>query len=271
MPAKNKSGRKFIEVSPPVETTNVSDIPQANRLEPVEGVIVLIDASGMKGIWNREDPFTVLKRWQEAKNNIFVAVRGLGTDLEFHGYDQRKLKFDAFSDTIIISSPITSGGVGNKGPKPFWQAIMLTGRMLMGLYRNSVSDDFFFRGCVSTGEFFRSKDMIIGPAIDEAAEYYGLPEWSGISCAPSASKKLTHAKEMGVSLENSFIQYDIPLKGGLEKNGWALNWPLHPHVTEKYVRHILYEKVRSTKGISEYFKFKNTLAFFDFVTASKYS
>jgi hypothetical protein len=42
--------------------------------------------------------------------------------------------------------------------------------------------------------------MIIGPAVDEAAEYYRLPEWSGISTCPSASKILTDAEEMKASL-----------------------------------------------------------------------
>ncbi len=44
--------------------------------------------------------------------------------------------------------------------------------------------------------------MIIGPAVDEAAEYHGLPEWSGISTCPSASKILTDAEEMEASISD---------------------------------------------------------------------
>jgi hypothetical protein len=32
--------------------------------------------------------------------------------------------------------------------------------------------------------------MIIGPAIDEAAQYYKLPEWIGVSASPTAHRVL---------------------------------------------------------------------------------
>ncbi|HZI71491.1 MAG TPA: hypothetical protein VFD60_10060 [Nitrososphaeraceae archaeon] len=48
----------------------------------------------------------------------------------------------------------------------------------------------------------RSENMIIGPAVDEAAENHGLPEWSGISTCPSASKILTDAEEMEASISD---------------------------------------------------------------------
>lgn len=116
--------------------------------------------------------------------------------------------------------------------------------------------------------------MIIGPAIDEADEYYTLPEWSGISTSPGASKVLTDAKEMAASLYHYFIPYDIPLKNSTERNGWALNWPMGEDdykSDNNQLRQILYEKAKRTNGISEYFKMKNTLEFFDSVTSTNYT
>jgi hypothetical protein len=136
--------------------------------------------------------------------------------------------------------------------------------------RVSILHHFYFRGCLSAGIFYRSKNMIIGPAVDEAAEYYRLPEWTGISTCPSASKILTDAEEMKASSYDFFIQYDIPLKTMIEKKGWALNWPKSRSKdqtqTEK-VRQILYDESRMVNGISAYFKIKNTLDFYDWVTS----
>ena len=52
------------------------------------------------------------------------------------------------------------------------------GELLSKLFRQSILHRFFFRGCMSARRFYRSENMIIGPAVDEAAEYHTLPEWS---------------------------------------------------------------------------------------------
>jgi hypothetical protein len=71
---------------------------------------------------------------------------------------------------------------------------MSMGELLSKLFRVSILSHFYFRGCLSAGRFYRSENMIIGPAVGEATEYYRLPEWSGISTCPSGSKILTDAE-----------------------------------------------------------------------------
>jgi hypothetical protein len=101
-----------------------------------------------------------------------------------------------------------------------------------------------------------------------AAEYYGLTEWSGISTCQSASKILTDSEEMKASLYDFFIQYDIPLKNMIEKNGWALNWPQTKDQAEnEKVRQILYDESRMINGIWAYFKIKIILDFCGWVTS----
>jgi hypothetical protein len=271
IPSKNGTTTSFLPEPKRVEKNileemNILKDVSKDIFEPVEGIIVLIDVLGTKGIWERKDPAQVVNSWAKLKKNFVSEIQSLQTELRSHGFDE-KLGFNAFSDTIIISWPVTSRGVGSdRGRTPIWWAIMLIGKTLSRLIRVSISDDFYFRGCVSAGKFYRTEDMIIGPTIDEADEYYSLPQWSGISCSPSASKVLTDAKEMSASIYNYFIQSDIPLKHGIEKNAWALNWPsAEPNykTANKQLRQILYEKSRSTDGIFEYFKIKNTLNFFD--------
>jgi hypothetical protein len=110
--------------------------------------------------------------------------------------------------------------------------------------------------------------MTIGPAIDEAAEYYLLPEWSGISTSPSASKILNDAEP----LFDCFIQYDIPLKNMTERRGWSLNWvnsKTNTNIPNEKIRQIMYEESTKINDISAYFKIKNTLDFYDYVNSAK--
>ena len=193
-------------------------------------------------------------------------MQSLADELRRHGYLER-LVFAAFSDTIMISLPVKKRSVGSdRGRTPHWWTIMAMGEILIRLFRVSVNRHFYFRGCLSAGRFFRSQNMTIGPAIDEAVEYYILPEWSGISTSPSASKVLTDAEEMNASTYDYFIQHDIPLKGTTEKRGWALNWlksGTDTKISNSKLRQLLYKESMKVNDISAYFKFRNTLDFYD--------
>ena len=83
------------------------------------------------------------------------------------------------------------------------------------------------RGCVSCGTYFRSpNNLFTGPAVDEAAEYYTLPQWIGISAAPSANSVLS--REMPLQPYRNgrmYRRHDIPLRASVEQDAWALNWP----------------------------------------------
>lgn len=252
-------------------TTDSSDNVEAKiAFETVDGVIVLLDALGIKGIWKRKDPAEVLGTWSLLQSEYAKGIESLRAKLRAYG-DLKETKFEAFSDTIMVSLPITKREVGrDSGRNSSWWTIMLIGEWLTDIFRVSIRHNFYFRGCLSAGTFYRSENMTIGPAVDEAAEYYRLPEWSGISTCPSASKILTDAEEMKATMYDFFIHYDIPLKNVIEKNGWALNWPqsqAQDQTGKVNLRQIVYNESRRINDISGYCKIKNTLSFYDWVTS----
>lgn len=55
--------------------------------------------------------------------------------------------------------------------------------------------------------------------------------------------------------------------------GWALNWPKirqgDSSESLANLRKIIYEELKQTKGIDEYFKMKNTINFYDYVNKGK--
>jgi hypothetical protein len=98
--------------------------------EETDGVIVLLDALGVKGIWNRKDPKEVLKTWTAIQTEFDNASRHLQSALQSAGHFE-KLRFEAFSDTIMISLPVKDRGVGaDLGRNPLWWTIMSIGEML---------------------------------------------------------------------------------------------------------------------------------------------
>jgi hypothetical protein len=143
-----------------------------------------------------------------------------------------------------------------------------------------VSDAFFyallkgiyFRGVIAIGKFYQSKTLMIGPAIDEAAEWYTQPEWMGVSTAPSASFGLSRLEDQKADISKWFIKYDIPSKSGPQKAEWALAWPTNPPkdplISEKNltIRGLILDAFANRPiSVTAAQKYKNTLAFFDYV------
>ena len=135
-----------------------------------------------------------------------------------------------------------------------------------------------------------------------AAQSYENAEWIGISASPTASLTLEQEHttdelrnlDASMSTEQAsirfnnlysimkdcFINYDIPTKNGIERNGWALSWPIFYdkgdyYHTQNEVKGVLDEELSYLKyqqsSISNdvYRKFKNTKEFFDFCIKKK--
>ena len=177
------------------------------------GMVAIIDVLGVKGSWKNENGAStpgIHKRW----NDLLRSTRCL---LKGDGLIGRNMTFSAFSDTMFITveersydkALLSFGGI-------MWQAIV-----------HSIREDVPVRGCVSCGDYYRSRDnLFTGPAVDEAAAYYSLPQWIGISAAPSANSALSRAIPRPSHRNNRiYRRHDIPLKTSVEQDAWALNWP----------------------------------------------
>jgi len=179
---------------------------EQSKIEKQFGVVVLLDSLGTKGIWKKKDPEKVVKIWDA----MVEAIRGGG--LKEPGQNKIATKVMAFSDTIIM----THTGSALK------DILSNVGLSMATLIPYGIAYDIFFRGCISVGEFYSSDKIVIGPAIDEAAHYYELPQWIGVSAAPSTYKELEKSSDSFKS--KYFSKWDVPLRNTIEKNGWIINW-----------------------------------------------
>ena len=84
------------------------------------------------------------------------------------------------------------------------------------------------RGCVSYGSYCEGaeRSLFTGRAVDEAARYHALPQWIGVSAAPSANRALSRAIRRRADPRNRlYTRYDIPLGSSVERDAWVVNWP----------------------------------------------
>lgn len=220
-----------------------------------KGIIILLDALGIKGIWKSSSPTTVQRNW----NIVIAKCNSLFIDLKSSDISPT---FNAFSDTIIITT--TGSDMKNLLTK--------TAEALIHTMGFAIKHDIFFRGCISIGEFFPDPNIVIGKAIDDAAQYYEMPEWIGISITPNTHKSINSINFSTEERKKLFVSYDIPLKNTVEKNGLALNWPIHVgNIEEKTddsaegqnqtLIELVEKKIENSDEITVSFKWRNTLNF----------
>jgi hypothetical protein len=245
--------------------------------EFTKGVVVLLDALGTKGIWNRLDPKEIINNWRSVSDDIQKSIvpkhekvrRAWNTaiDKEKVGLPMGGCEVKIFSDTVFITLV---------GEDPI--NVELMGAYLTGPFCRAFLKRIFFRGVVSVGQFYKSETLLLGPAVDEAAEWYAHPNWIGISAAPSAKYLIEQNSNSNKNFEagtlddsDIFVKYDIPLKNGVDKNGWALAWPIHLNEysgDKKYLKDrvvLLQCFAGQSISLEAAPKYKNTLDFFDLV------
>jgi hypothetical protein len=233
-----------------------------------EGVVVFLDALGVKGIWARAEPESVIRSWEDVLRRLHESIEkspkagSVGGTPECLDYN-----IAAFSDTVIITLKCTDDPAAH---------VPLVAKIVSEPFFYALLKGVYFRGVIAIGKFYQSSTLVIGPAIDEAAEWYTQPEWMGVSTAPSASFGLSRLEDQKANISKWFIKYDIPSKSGPQKNEWALAWPRNApkepsisgnHLTARGL--ILNAFANRPISVGAVSKYKNTLAFFDFVTGQE--
>jgi hypothetical protein len=143
-----------------------------------QGAFVLVDCLGFRGIWNRIDPRDLvakLRLLEDAATKRIVPAYG-ATKLSFGPV---KFHLRLLSDTVALSVQYE--------PRPDKAATEYQKNLLVSMACASaselaavfMSDDKVplpLRGCISFGEHLCEGNFLIGPAVDEAADYMNEPE-----------------------------------------------------------------------------------------------
>lgn len=223
-------------------------IPLGTSSRIQQGFVVFIDVLGIKGVWKRMSPNTVINNWIEIIRQFDESInRSLG---------HLKPYYTTLSDTIIITCECNISNINT-----IFQSLIQP-------FVHSINLDFFLRGSISYGMTFISPRLIIGPSIDEAAEWHNQLEWIGIATTPKLSNYyLSKGYE---NRTNNYIYYPrIPIKGIkrewdrlsiLDYKGFALNWSDKSNSVQQLI--LNKKDIQSDLKIKR--KYENTLEFFSY-------
>jgi hypothetical protein len=233
-----------------------------------EGVVAFIDALGTKGISARTNAEQYIESW-EAISREWEQYKNQALDSS--GSSNVNYDIRAFSDTVIITVTLSKKDDGTLVIESD-RLLLHCARLISPMIINGIFKGVYLRGAISVGKFYQTPNLIIGPAVDEAAEWYTNIEWIGVSAAPSAHFTLEKLVEVKQNVSDWFIKYRIPIKVGSQEERWAVNWPrLSPEgVGGMSVRALIDNAfARQPISISAIAKFDNTIKFYDFATTGK--
>lgn len=220
--------------------------------------VIILDALGTKGVWKTANLEEFMMTWE----NLTQAIKeGLKRD----EMKDTKSSFYAFSDTLIIAIK------GNDVENILKHAGILTGTAIEW----GIIYGIYLRGCISIGTIYEYSNMILGPAIDEAALNYEKSNWLGAFTTPSAHSALTRLSNQEKSnAKNWFVKYDIPTKNGVLKT-WAV------YLSDTIVREMqafgktdtltstIHTKMEKSDDVEGLEKWKNTLEYMLYLKSLK--
>lgn len=178
-----------------------------------EGMIAILDVLGVKGQGGPEDHARLHKGWRD----LLSASRYLLDDSEAL---RGRYTLSAFSDTMFVTASASGTAVAE-------DLLLAFSDVAWRLVVRSIESDVPVRGCVSYGRYYGgARGLFTGRAVDEAARYHALPQWIGVSAAPSANRALSRSIRRRSDPRNRFYtRYDIPLGSSVERDAWVVNWP----------------------------------------------
>ena len=254
----NKFLKKYPEYSDWLKnTSNIRKInkkPRANQLKEKFGLILYIDMLGTQDLWRHSDSKNISDKWNKFIRTLYDLLSGVFKN-------PSEITFSTFFDTIIIT--IENKDIDyllkNFGSAT-WSSIV-----------NSIKLDIPIRGCFSIGKFFHKGNFFIGKTVSEAAQYYEMPQWIGISASPSAHAAIEKLSKNDLS--DYYRKCSIPLKQSIEQDAWAINWPeLYDSMSStstndepKHILEIIDEKIDTITDIDIVLKWRNTKKFYDYV------
>lgn len=242
------------------------------------GIVAVLDILGYKGIWQREKLTDVIENHNKiisaTENKIDTAIDKTLNKINSKNKRTRRtskeddliITINTISDTVIITCRGKRESLNDK--------INFIGNYLSEIYKIGLENKLLFRGAISIGEFYEyvEKNILIGPAIDDAAEWHQMANWSGILFTPTAKNKINlnaiqNKKEIPLMYT---VPHEVPLQNG-KLDTYVINWAYgykNNHLKEKrsleYIKSLFYsayENVNIDKTIEV--KYSNTEKFID--------
>ncbi|MEN6394864.1 MAG: hypothetical protein ABFC78_00060 [Methanoregula sp.] len=236
------------------------------------GIVVMLDALGVS-YYSLDQCRGFLKK----QNEMMISINNTKKFFKDYGFFKGILTA-TFGDTVVICYPIKEEG---KNSHSCLEILGWVGWHLSYILNLGIKNGILFRGSVSIGEFLYENNIVLGPAIFDAHEWYESADWCGVLLTPKIQLWLESALEEEKRKESSdaiglfeygIIHYpNVPLSHRKNKKEseefWVIAWPAHYYYMGKKspagplgdLSKDLYKIPISKLGET---KFKNSIGFF---------
>lgn len=188
-----------------------------------------------------------------------------------------------FSDTLAIGASLRAPAAAESQVRLALSGLLETVNLALAyVMRNCAKAEtpLVFRGAVAVGKLVAQWDgsdpdgddgnvMMVGPAVDEAAEYMNQPEGSFVVMTPSALEYVRPPGQQGESVPKyEILPYTVPIKLGRTFETYALS-PFVDTGDPEEIRAIRdgHERVMSSSRVDVTIKRQHTRTFLDFAAS----
>lgn len=221
-----------------------TDNTDISKTQFKKGIVTFLDVLGWKGLWqsNKEAVRHLGNIVQATKNKASKLVYSYNKKGHAQNvlYKDIKIKVISISDTIVLLTESESV-----------DAVSFHAQLCAWILEYALNKRFPLRGAISYGEFNESKNIMLGPAIDEAAAWHESTDWIGVILTPSAQMYLKDKKLPFLERYN-----EIPFKKTNKTLHLCVNWSFE---NEEILYNIFLEKGPHMPDVSP--KYMNTLKF----------
>lgn len=188
-----------------------------------KGAVTFLDVLGWKGIWRdsqargEQNALDKLSMLIDAIDNKAKAIAKTKDNPEFITKEPKEkndrgktfeVKTLSISDTIVILTP---------GPAA--EVIDIHCEVCSWALNKALNMGLPLRGAISYGVYDNKNNIMIGPAVDEAASWHESTDWIGVVLTPSVVYELKNKKPQNVK------KYDrIPYKSSAKGPDWCVKW-----------------------------------------------
>lgn len=264
----------------------------AIHYKPARGFVVLLDALGVRTMSGDDiDLFLEQRRFILNLLTEMLPALNRGRSKERLALASNVPTVMAFGDTFAITWAAPA-------PHPYsWlRELQEFASAISYVVALSFISGLRLRGALAYGDFYFDTDVIIGPAVADAALWYEQADWLGVIATPATEimviaqlndpneatpdpeENLGSIQEWLLPLRRDFVRvflptYNVPLREGYGRSMMAINWPyslfcLGPDitlVTGEHVAEFFRRKLDSfIRPPSAQAKYDNTAAFYAF-------
>lgn len=241
------------------------------------GAFALIDCLGFKGIWKDGEHSALISKLQSISKAAEIAAKKRvfpnGLSEEKPENEKPQLEIRLLSDTVAIS-------LCSEKPEVGVFTLMTMTMIIQDLISLYIEKPpyLLLRGCITYGKHTTAENFLVGPAVDEAAEYMNSAEGAFIWFLPAATNVIQkfcdersqmpeekNPKIITAALDALFPNYQIPIKNSHYLKSRIVN-PLYMKSiddSEKIINS--YKDAMKVEGnMSIWMKRQNTLELLDY-------